>query len=97
MSNAFFTVKLQTLLSMQRSSCSVKEMGLALGIMRGQTRDRLLKVFAVYGNRLNKQSRFVLWHLFLFFIDNDSWGEELCRSNYHKYNETSKYVCILKL
>ena len=43
---------------MQRSSCSVKEMGLALGIMREQTPDRLLKVFAVYGNRLNSHDLF---------------------------------------
>jgi len=40
---------------MQCSSCPVKEMGLALGFMREQTRDRLLKVFAVYVNGLNKQ------------------------------------------
>jgi hypothetical protein len=74
---------------MQRSSCSVKEMGLALGIMREQTRDGLLKVFAFYGNRLYKQSRFVLWHIFLFVIDNDNWDEEWYRSIYCKY-ETSK-------
>lgn len=64
MSGAFFTMKLQTLLSMQRSFCSVKGMGLTLRIMRDQTRDQLLKVFAFYGNRLNKPSSFGLYDFF---------------------------------
>ena len=63
MSDAFFTMKLQTLLSMQRSFCPVKKMGLTLRIMREQTRDQLFKVFAFYGNRLNKLSSFDLYDL----------------------------------
>jgi hypothetical protein len=74
---------------MQRSSCAVKEMGLVLGIMREQTKIDCWKVFAVYGNGLNKQSRFGLWHLFLFVIDNNNWDEDLYRSIYRRY-ETPK-------
>ena len=67
-------------------------MRLALGFMREQTGDRLLKVFAVYGNRLNKQWRFGLWYFFLFVIDNDNWDEELWRSIYRSYVAVSTVV-----
>jgi hypothetical protein len=42
-------MKLQLLLSMQRSSCSVKKMGLGLGIIQEQNRYHLLQVLDVYG------------------------------------------------